>query len=338
MPNITRSPVNTRSNNRVPLVPPPRAALRAPGDVTPLPTPPRPNTAPPRNSPTGHNVGGLPVAQSMSQPGDSSTRVRGLSRSPSVGPPRTPSARGNNDKEEEEDPNKTMMHELDYHLPSFQEAFRLLSQVVLQGQTQSAPVPSTFTSTTPAFRTPEMKKPDTFDGSSASRLRTYLQQCKLIFLNNPSMFSLDVRKTVYASSYLTGKAFEWVQPYLANMNDDPEFLMNSWDAYEGQLNTLFGDPNKLRNTENELDSLYMRDSDHALSYIASFRSLESRLSGWSDRALMHSFRKGLPSQIFDLLDQQPGEISTLAGLVNATLKIDIRHQERVRERRRDNNL
>ena len=207
MPNITRSPVNTRSNNRVPLVPPPRAASRAPGDVTPLPTPPRPNTAPPRNSPTGRNVGGLPVAQSMSQPGDSSTRVRGLSRSPSVEPPRTPSARGNDD-EEEEDPDETIMHDLDDHLPSFQEAFRLLSQVVLQGRTHSAPVPSTSTSTTPAFRTPEMKKPDTFDGFSASRIRTYLQQCKLIFLNDPSTFSLDVRKTVYASSYLTGKAFE----------------------------------------------------------------------------------------------------------------------------------
>ncbi len=53
-----------------------------------------------------------------------------------------------------------------------------------------------------------------------------------------------------------------------------------------------------------------------LTYIASFRSLESCLSGWSDRALMHSFRKGLPLRILDLLDQQPREISTLADLVN----------------------
>ena len=190
----------------------------------------------------------------------------------------------------------------------------------------------------PAFCTPEMKKPDSFAGSSATKLRTYLQQYKLIFLTDSSMFATNIRKTVYASSYLTGKAFKWIHPFLSNMSDDPDFLMNSWDLYEGQLLTLFGDPNELRNTENELESLYMKDSDNASSYIASFRSLESRLEGWSDRALMHSFRKGLPSRILDLLDQQPGDINTLSELVNATLKIDIRHEERVRERRRDNNF
>ena len=122
------------------------------------------------------------------------------------------------------------------------------------------------------------------------------------------------------------------------MGDKPNFLMNSWDLYKGQLLTLFGNLKKLRNIENKLDALYMKDSDNASSYIASFRSIKSRLEGWSDHALMHSFRKGLPLRILDLLDQQPGDINTLSELVNATLKIDIRHQERVRERRRDNNF
>ncbi|KAI9630371.1 hypothetical protein KEM48_014097 [Puccinia striiformis f. sp. tritici PST-130] len=66
----------------------------------------------------------------------------------------------------------------------------------------------------PAFRTPEMKKPDSFDGSSPAKLRNYLQQCKLIFRNDIDSFSSDLKKTLYAAAFLTGKAFEWVQPYL----------------------------------------------------------------------------------------------------------------------------
>ena len=91
-----------------------------------------------------------------------------------------------------------------------------------------------------------------------------------------------------------GKEFERIQPFLSNMSDNPNFLMNFWDSYKGQFLTLFGNPNKICNTENELDALYMKDSDKALSYIVSIRSLKSRLEVWSDCALMHSFGKGLP--------------------------------------------
>ncbi|KAI9611096.1 hypothetical protein H4Q26_008945 [Puccinia striiformis f. sp. tritici PST-130] len=69
----------------------------------------------------------------------------------------------------------------------------------------------------PAFRTPEMKKPDSFDGSSPAKLRNYLQQCKLIFRNDIDSFSSDLKKTLYVAAFLTGKAFEWVQPYLEGL-------------------------------------------------------------------------------------------------------------------------
>ena len=302
---VGRSPASGRLLPRDGLIPPPRDASQRSGDVTPVPSPPRPSTMPPFTP--RRNIGNLPVV-----PAEAETNPRSR--------PQTP-ADDDDDDEEDQAEEPTLQGQGMDDILSLQDAFRLLTQVVLQGR--SNPAPSTSTSIVPAFHTPEMKKPDSFDGSSAAKLRTYLQQCKLIFLNDPSMFATEIQKTVYASSYLSGKAFEWIQPFLSNMSDDPDFLMNSWDSYEGQLLTLFGDPNELQNTENELDSLYMKDSDNASSYIASFRSLESRLEGWSDRALMHSFRKGLPSRILDLLDQQPGDINTLSELVNATLKIDI---------------
>ena len=102
------------------------------------------------------------------------------------------------------------------------------------------------TSSRPAFRTPEMKKPDTYDGASPAKLRVFLQQCKLIFSNDPCTFPNDRAKTIYASSYLTGKAFDWIQPYLEVLeNLAPDFLMNSWSTFEAQIVTLFGDPNEL---------------------------------------------------------------------------------------------
>ncbi|KAI9628197.1 hypothetical protein KEM48_011778 [Puccinia striiformis f. sp. tritici PST-130] len=169
----------------------------------------------------------------------------------------------------------------------------------------------------PAFRTPEMKKPDSFDGSSPAKLRNYLQQCKLIFRNDIDSFSSDLKKTLYAAAFLTGKAFEWVQPYL-------------------ELVTLYGDPNELRATEYKLDSLTMKDGDHASNYISSFRALQSRLPGWGDRPLMFHFRKGLPTRVLDLLAQNTEVFDTLSELIEATLKIDTRHHERQKEKKREN--
>ena len=120
------------------------------------------------------------------------------------------------------------------------------------------------------------------------------------------------------------------------MTSDPDFLLKSWEKFEEQLNTLFGDPNELRNTENQIDNLTMHESDPASSYISSFRTLESRLRGWSDRSLMFALGKGSPAQILDLLEQQPGDINTLSDLVNATLKIDNRYQESQRDKRQAN--
>ncbi|KAI9601156.1 hypothetical protein H4Q26_000960 [Puccinia striiformis f. sp. tritici PST-130] len=161
----------------------------------------------------------------------------------------------------------------------------------------------------PAFRTPEMKKPDSFDGSSPAKLRNYLQQCKLIFRNDIDSFSSDLKKTLYAAAFLTGKAFEWVQPYLEVIDDPPpNYMMNSWLMFESQLVTLYGDPNELRATEYKLDSLTMKDGDHASNYIS----------------------------ILDLLAQNTEVFDTLSELIEATLKIDTRHHERQKEKKHEN--
>ncbi|MBW0548776.1 hypothetical protein O181_088491 [Austropuccinia psidii MF-1] len=97
----------------------------------------------------------------------------------------------------------------------------------------------------PAFKTPSMKAPDSFDGTQAHKLRGFIQSCQLIFHNDPANFFSDRKKVLYSTSFLTGRAGKWIEPYLSNIsNEDPSYLLNNWPLFESQLFILFGDPKK----------------------------------------------------------------------------------------------
>ncbi|MBW0553510.1 hypothetical protein O181_093225 [Austropuccinia psidii MF-1] len=49
----------------------------------------------------------------------------------------------------------------------------------------------------PAFKTPSMKAPDSFDGTQACKLRQFIQSCQLIFHNDPENFFSDRKKVLY---------------------------------------------------------------------------------------------------------------------------------------------
>ena len=132
---------------------------------------------------------------------------------------------------------------------------------------------------------------------------------------------------------MEGKAGQWIEPYLTQLdNEDPAYLLNSWTLLKAQLYTLFGDPNEVRKAEQDLDALRMKDGGHVSSYISDFRSLTAKISGWGDRALMHHFRKGLPSRILDQLAVHMTPVDTLQDLMKAALDYDIRYHERSKEK------
>ncbi|MBW0516586.1 hypothetical protein O181_056301 [Austropuccinia psidii MF-1] len=129
-------------------------------------------------------------------------------------------------------------------------------------------------SKSPAFKTPSMKAPDSFYGTQAHEFRVFIQSCQLIFHNDPENFCSDRKKVLYSTSFLTGRAGKWIEPYLSNIfNEDPSYLLNNWQLFEAQLFTLFGDPNEFRKSEQELDNLRMKESGHESLYIADFRFL-----------------------------------------------------------------
>ncbi|MBW0571254.1 hypothetical protein O181_110969 [Austropuccinia psidii MF-1] len=100
---------------------------------------------------------------------------------------------------------------------------------------------------------------------------------------------------------------------------------------ESQLFALFGDQNEVRKAEAELDYLRMNEGGHVSLYIADFRSLVSRVGNWGERALIHHFRKGLPSRILDQLASHPSRTDSLQDLMDITLDLDTRYHERKNE-------
>ncbi|MBW0523951.1 hypothetical protein O181_063666 [Austropuccinia psidii MF-1] len=155
---------------------------------------------------------------------------------------------------------------------------RMEQMATIMGQLPQAASPRD-NSKAPAFNTQSMKAPDYFDGTQAHKLRGSIQSCQLIFHDNQASFFSDRKNVLYSTFFLTGRACEWIEPYISNIsNEYPSYLLKNWQLFETQLFTLFGDPNEVRKAEQELENLRMKESGHVSLYIAGFMSLTSRIS------------------------------------------------------------
>ncbi|MBW0480333.1 hypothetical protein O181_020048 [Austropuccinia psidii MF-1] len=98
----------------------------------------------------------------------------------------------------------------------------------IMGQLSQAAAPRDA-SKEPAFKTPSMKEPDSFDGTQTHKLRGFIQSRQLIFHNDPDNCFSDRKKVLYSTSFLPGRAGKWIEPYLFNIsNEDPSYLLNNW--------------------------------------------------------------------------------------------------------------
>ncbi|MBW0553878.1 hypothetical protein O181_093593 [Austropuccinia psidii MF-1] len=75
----------------------------------------------------------------------------------------------------------------------------------------------------------------------------------------------------------------------------------------------------------------MKEGGNVYLYIANFRSLVARIKDWGERALIHHFRKGLPSRILHQLAPHPSRIYSLQDLMDVTLELDTRYHDRQKE-------
>ncbi|MBW0560523.1 hypothetical protein O181_100238 [Austropuccinia psidii MF-1] len=188
-------------------------------------------------------------------------------------------------------------------------------------------------SNAPAFKTPSMKAPDSFDGTQAHKLRGFIQSCQFVFHNDPVDFFSDRKKALYLASFLTGSAGKWIEPYLSNIsNEYPSYLLNNWQLFETQLFTLLVDPNEVRKAEQDLYNLRMKESCHVSLYISDFRSLISRIGDWGERAYIHVYRRGLESRRLKQLASYPGNFNIIQELIDITLELETRYHDRQKEK------
>ncbi|MBW0466514.1 hypothetical protein O181_006229 [Austropuccinia psidii MF-1] len=83
-------------------------------------------------------------------------------------------------------------------------------------------------STAPAFKTPSMKAPDSFDVAQAHKLRGFIQCCQFVLHNYPANFFSDREKVLYPTCFFTGRAGKWSEPYPSNIsNEEPSYLLNN---------------------------------------------------------------------------------------------------------------
>ncbi|MBW0473687.1 hypothetical protein O181_013402 [Austropuccinia psidii MF-1] len=76
----------------------------------------------------------------------------------------------------------------------------------------------------------------------------------------------------------------------------------------------------------------MKEGGNVSLYIADFRSLVSIIGDWGEKALIHHFRKGLPSRSLDQLASYPSIIDSLEDLIDITMELDTRYHERKNEK------
>ncbi|MBW0509061.1 hypothetical protein O181_048776 [Austropuccinia psidii MF-1] len=202
----------------------------------------------------------------------------------------------------------------------------------IMGQLSQAAAPRD-NAKTPAFKTPSMKAPDSYDGTQAPKLRGFVQSCQLFFHNDPANFSFDRKKVLYSNSFLTGRAGKWIVPYCSNIsNADPSYLLNNWHLLQTQLLTLFDDPNEVKKAEQDWENLRMKESGHVFLYVSDFRSLISRIEDLGERAYINVYRRGLASRLLDQLTSYPGNFDILQELMDITLELDTRYHERKKEK------
>ncbi|MBW0475470.1 hypothetical protein O181_015185 [Austropuccinia psidii MF-1] len=178
--------------------------------------------------------------------------------------------------------------------PNFLKMMKQMSQFM--GKLTQAVSPRE-TSRDPAFKTPSMKAPGSFDGTKGYKLRGFIQSCQLIFHNDPASFFSDRRK-----------------------------------LFETQSLTLLGDPNEVRKAEQELENLRMKESGQVSLYIANFRILMSRIRDFRERAYIHVYRRILASRLLHQLPSHPGNFDSLQELMEITLELDTRYHERQKEK------
>jgi Retrotransposon gag protein len=176
--------------------------------------------------------------------------------------------------------------------------------------------------------------PEKFSGHRDT-LHEFLAKCQHKFLIEPENFPQEYEKTLWASSYLEGTAYNWFRPIFSAfqrhpLTPPPEF--SSYAKFEESLKAAFGDPDETAYHERQMTSLKQLGS--ATAYATQFR-IHQGFINWNDDALASAFRAGLKPAVKDALIYANPLPKQLKSLIEVAIRIDSRLRERELEKKHE---
>ncbi|THY39196.1 hypothetical protein D6C98_10097 [Aureobasidium pullulans] len=205
----------------------------------------------------------------------------------------------------------------------------------LNNTPRGTPAPSeaggTRTTTTASRDDSKVAKPDLYHGDRQG-LDDWLTQMEMYFQFTPVEAN---KKTLFATTYLRGRAQHWMKPMLMKYLDgkgDTDGILGSFAKFKEEIRRIFGISNEDKVAVRLIQ--HVRQHTSASDYAAKFQEY-AQVTGWDDSALMTMYRRGLKENVKDELMRTAGKVEDLDDLIRASITIDDDLYERAMEKRHD---
>jgi hypothetical protein len=176
----------------------------------------------------------------------------------------------------------------------------------------------------------DAKAPTAFSGDDPTKLREFLFECGLIFDIKPRTFQTEKSRIIYAINHLDGMAKRHFRRYIEAGSTDPK--VNYWAEFSLELETVFGDPDRIGRASDKLLALKMSTNSHLHRYTVMFKEYADEL-GWPDVVLRQLYYNGLPTRIKDVWTRKDPP-AAFDDLVKEAQQADNRHWKREDERKK----
>jgi hypothetical protein len=212
---------------------------------------------------------------------------------------------------------------------SFQSEINMLKQATteLRNATPSVYNQNVPSITTVPIREPRLNDPELFTGNK-KKARSFILQCRNIFLSQPMTYNTDSAKVAFIISFLRGPAFEWVSPYLEVADD----CLHNIDLFLELFNAAFSDIDRKTEVAKQLTEI-KQGTRGAATLVSEFHRLAVE-SKWPDSVLIQLFYNALNSNLKDEICRfdRPDNIDEFYKLA---VRLDNRLTERKNERKGD---
>ena len=136
-----------------------------------------------------------------------------------------------------------------------------------------------------------------FSGDDPTKLREFLFECGLIFDIKPRTFQTEKSHVIYAINHLDGMAKRHFRRFIEAGSTDPK--VNYWAQFSLELETIFGDPDRIGRASDKLLALKMSHNSHLHRYTVLFKEYADEL-GWPNVVLRQLYYNGLPTRLKDV--------------------------------------